>query len=246
MLRYWTNSGILAANILLSAVTAFAAPNIEMVRVPGGCFQMGGGSGDEIPIHEICLNSFQIGRYEVTQAQWQEVMGKNPSGFKKCGLECPVEQVSWNDVQNFIRNLNEQTGMNYRLPTEAEWEYAARSGGKAEEYAGVNDTALLPAFAWFGVNSEKTTHKVGLKKPNGLGIYDMSGNVWEWCQDWYSEGYYEVSPRNNPQGPEDGKEHVTRGGGWGAPATVLRTTERGNVMPGQRNANGVGFRLLLP
>lgn len=248
MPRNRLNLGInfLAATVVMSAVTVFASTDIEMVRLPGGCFHMGGTSSDETPVHEVCLNGFQIGKYEVTQAQWKAVMGNNPSGFKKCGLECPVEQVSWNDAQAFIRKLNSQTRKKYRLPTEAEWEYAARSGGKAEEYAGVNQIDLLPDFAWYGINSGETTHKVGLKKPNGMGIYDMSGNVWEWCQDWYAEGYYKESPRNNPEGPENGQNHVMRGGGWAAPSIAVRTTERGNVTPGLRSANGVGFRLVLP
>lgn len=138
-------------------------------------------------------------------------MGSNPSHFSSCGDKCPVESVSWNDAQDFISRLNSRTGKRYRMPTEAEWEYAARSGGKREKYAGGND---VDAVAWYGSNSGSRTHPVGQKQPNGLGLYDMSGNVWEWCQDWYGGSYYNQSSRDNPGGPSSGSSRVIRGGGW--------------------------------
>ncbi|MDP2279759.1 MAG: SUMF1/EgtB/PvdO family nonheme iron enzyme, partial [Nitrospirota bacterium] len=186
------------------------ATGMEIVFVKGGCFQMGDtfgdGESDEKPVHEVCVDDYYIGKYEVTQGQWKAIMGNNPSHFKDCGDNCPVEQVSWNDVQEFIQKLNEKNNPpsppftkggkgGFRLPTEAEWEYAARSGGKSERYSGGND---IDSVAWYNKNSGGKTHPVGTKQPNGLGIYDMSGNVWEWVNDWYDEFYYKNSPKNNP------------------------------------------------
>jgi len=192
-----------------------SATGMQMVFVKGGCYQMGDTFGDgyanEKPVHEVCVNDFYIGKYEVTQGQWQRIMGNNPSYYKNCGDNCPVEQVSWNDIQQFIQRLNNQSGKQYRLPTEAEWEYAARSGGKSEKYAGGND---VDAVAWYDGNSGRETHPVGQKQPNGLGLYDMSGNVWEWCSDWYGEKYYGQSFRDNPDGPSSGSYRVLRGGSW--------------------------------
>jgi formylglycine-generating enzyme required for sulfatase activity len=226
---------------------AFAgAPEIEMVYVKGGCFQMGDTFGDgfdwEKPVHEVCIDDFYIGKYEVTQKQWMAVMGSNPSIFKSCGDNCPVENVSWDDAQDFINKLNEMTGGKYRLPSEAEWEYAARSGGKNEKYAGTSDPGELEDYAWFEDNSGRKTHPVGKKRPNGLGIYDMSGNVWEWVKDHFDEAYYEQSPRRNPRGPESGTGRVNRGGGWGSDARHIRAAHRGNDMSDVKGS-GIGFRL---
>ncbi|MBV5329373.1 MAG: SUMF1/EgtB/PvdO family nonheme iron enzyme [Chlorobium sp.] len=213
------------------------------IRVPGGCFQMGdtfgGGDDDEKPVHEICISDFAIGKYEVTQWQWQKVMGNNPSHFNNCGDDCPVEQVSWNDVQKFIVKLNNETGAKYRLPTEAEWEYAARSGGKLDRYSGGDN---VDAVAWHLGNSDSKTHRVGQKLANGLGIYDMSGNVWEWVSDWY--GSYSGNRQQDPQRPASGSDHVDRGGGWGNGAKYVRSAVRGGVVAGDFGSS-LGFRLAL-
>ncbi len=226
---------------------ADSATGIQMVFVQGGCFQMGDtfgdGDSDEKPVHQVCVDSFYIGKYEVTQGQWQKIMGNNPSRFSNCGDNCPVEQVSWNDIQGFFRKLNASSGKNYRLPTEAEWEYAARSGGKKEKYAGTDGS--LDDYAWYSSNSGSKTHPVGQKRPNGLGIYDMSGNVWEWCNDYYGENYYSQSPRNNPEGPSSGSYRVLRGGGWGNIAAYTRAAYRNRSFPGIRDY-GLGFRLAMP
>lgn len=214
---------------------------MEFVAVPGGCFQMGDTFGDgdsyEKPVHEVCVSGFSIGRYEVTQAQWQRVMGSNPSRFSRCGDTCPVEQVSWDDVQQFIQRLNRQSNSNYRLPTEAEWEYAARSGGKSEKYSGGND---VDAVAWYGGNSGSQTHPVGQKQANGLGIYDMSGNVWEWVQDRF--GNYRTIRQQDPTGPSSGLNRVNRGGSWYYNPGFVRAALRGYDHPGNRNRH-LGFRL---
>ncbi len=216
--------------------------SIEMVYVEGGTFQMGSNDGeaDEKPVHSVTLNTFYIGKYEVTQKQWQDVMGSNPSGFTGCN-NCPVENVSWNDIQDFIRRINAKTGSNYRLPTEAEWEYAARGGNKSRgyKYSGSHD---IDAVAWNDGNSGSKTHAVGQKQANELGIYDMSGNVWEWCSDRF--GGYSSYSQNNPQGPSSGSYRVYRGGGWGSYAQFCRASLRLSFSPGGRGGN-LGFRLVV-
>ncbi|MDB5282486.1 MAG: Sulphatase-modifying factor protein [Bacteroidota bacterium] len=186
----------------------------NMMLVSAGKFKMGSdkGNADEKPIHEVSLKSFYISKYEVTQQQWVAVMGKNPSYFKDCPL-CPVDNISWVDAIKFISKLNEAAGQHYRLPTEAEWEYAARGGNESSgnEYSGSN---TIDDVGWTNRNSSKKTHPVGTKMPNELAIYDMTGNVAEWCSDWYDERYYTISPSDNPQGPRDGNWHVLRGGSW--------------------------------
>lgn len=227
---------------------------MEFIFVKGGCYQMGntfkGGDSDEQPVHEVCVDDLYIGKYEVTQAEWQKVMGNNPSVFKGCD-NCPVEKVSWNDAQEYINKLNQklapagtkqETGKEYRLPTEAEWEYAARSGGKNEKYAGSND---FDSVAWLSNNSGRKTHPVGQKLPNGLGLYDMSGNVWEWVQDWYDESYYKNSPKNNPNGPESGQLRMLRGGSWDSYARGTMASGRYGRMPDYGRNYGFGFRLAI-
>ncbi len=214
----------------------------EMVFVPGGSFQMGSDDGedDEKPVHTVQLDDFYIGKYEVTQKQWREVMGENPSKFQGCD-DCPVENVSWNDVQEFIQKLNAQTGQNYRLPTEAEWEYAARGGQKTQgyQYAGSNN---IDEVAWYRENSDSKTHPVGQKRPNELGLYDMSGNVYEWCSDWYGSDYYASSPEFNPPGPASGSYRVHRGGSWYDYSVYCRVAYR-RTHPPEDRYNYLGLRL---
>ena len=221
-------------------------PDIAMVYVSGGTFTMGATSeqgsdawDNEKPAHSVTLSGYYIGKYEVTQKLWKAVMGSNPSNFK--GDNLPVENVSWNDVQEFLRKLNAMTGKRYRLPTEAEWEFAARGGNSSRgyKYSGSNS---LGSVAWCKDNSGSRTHAVGTKSPNELGIYDMSGNVWEWCQDWY--GSYSSSSQRNPQGPNSGSYRVSRGGSWSYGARFCRVSDRRNLTPGYRNRN-LGFRLAL-
>jgi sulfatase modifying factor 1 len=224
------------------------ATGMEFVLVKGGCYQMGATFGDgrtgDKPLHEVCVGDFYLGKYEVTQAQWRTIMGNNPSYFKNCGDYCPVEQVSWNDAQEFIFRLNQKSSEKFRLSTEAEWEYAAQNGGRREWWAGTDNEVELEAYAWFEKNSASTTHPVGQKKPNGLGLYDISGNVWEWCEDWYDKDYYHRTPKHNPRGPSSGSTRVLRGGSWLYDAGFARTTKRLWDDPGTRNFY-VGFRLVL-
>ena len=226
--------------------TVDSATGIQMIFVKGGCYQMGDtfgdGDKDEKPVHNVCVSNFYIGKYEVTQGQWKKVMGSNPSSFSSCGDSCPVENVSWNDVQEFIGKLNRQSGKNYRLPAEAEWEYAARSGGKSQKYSGGNE---VDDVAWYSSNSGSKTHPVGQKQPNSLGIYDMTGNVWEWCNDWYGEKYYGESPRDNPQGPSSGSGRVIRGGSWFDNAAYARASYRIRNNLVYRDYD-LGFRLVAP
>lgn len=217
-----------------------------MIYVQGGTFTMGctseqGGDcdGDEKPIHSVMLSDFLIGETEVTQALWKAVMGSNPSYFK--GDNLPVERVSWNDCQEFIRKLNQLTGRMLRLPTEAEWEYAAR-GGKHScgyKYAGSNSVGEVGLY---DSNSDNKTHPVKTKKANELGLYDMSGNVWEWCSDWY--GNYSSSAQSDPKGPFSGSSRVLRGGGWGSGAGYCRVSNRYGIDPDYRGSD-FGFRLTL-
>ena len=217
-----------------------------MIEVQGGTFTMGATAeqGDdaedrERPAHSVTLSSFYIGQTEVTQALWEAVMGNNPSHFK--GDSLPVEQVSWNDVQTFISSLNSLTGRTFRLPTEAEWEYAARGGSKSRgyKYSGSN---YVRHVAWYDDNSRNKEQAVGTKTPNELGLYDMSGNVWEWCQDWY--GAYSSSAQTNPTGPTSGECRVRRGGSWDDLAKYCRVSRRGNYMPIYSGYH-LGFRLAL-
>jgi len=218
--------------------------NIELVAVRGGTYQMGDlpefGNWDGLPVHEVTVGDFLIGKTEVTQAQWEALMGSNPSRFK--GANNPVEQVSWNDSQEFLRRLSEKAGATFRLPTEAEWEYAARSGGRVEKWAGAASEAELAAIAWFQENSGEQTHPVGMKSPNGLGLQDMTGNVWEWCSDWYADEYYALSPKDNPQGPEPTERRVLRGGAYTEDGLYLRTATRFSMQP-HKSFDRLGFRL---
>lgn len=244
--RCWQGNSMMSENTTAAnadaATTTFATGNIDepdMVTVQGGRFAMGSNeNNNEKPIHNVTLSSFKIAKYETTLAQWQMVMGSNPSGRKDC-MDCPVTAVGWDDIQIFIKKLNTLTGKNYRLPTEAEWEYAARGGTKSKkfEYAGSND---VNAVAWTFANSSLTTHPVGQKEANELGIYDMSGNVFEWCNDWYDENYYAKSPVNDPKGPPTGPHRVCRGGNVASEPAKSRVAYRN---PFKLGYGTLGFRL---
>ena len=220
--------------------------SFELLYVKGGTFTMGctpeqngDCNNDEKPTHKVTLDDYYIGKFEVTQDLWVAVMGKNPSNKK--GDDLPVENVSWNDVQDFIRQLNQLTGENFSLPTEAQWEYAARGGCKSKgyKYSGGN---ILGNVAWYADNSGSTPHPVGTRDPNELGLYDMSGNVWEWCYDWY--GGYSSESQTNPTGPTAGSIRVLRGGSWSYFAGLSRVSYRLYGQPGSR-FSGRGFRLVL-
>lgn len=217
-----------------------------MVRVEGGTFRMGATSeqeddadSDEKPVHSVTLSSYYIGKTEVTQALWQAVMGSNPSNFK--GADLPVECVSWDDCQEFIQKLNRLTGRNFRLPTEAEWEFACRGGNNScgYKYSGSNNLANV---AWYDDNSDGQTHPVATKAPNELGIYDMSGNVWEWCADWYAN--YTSYSQTDPTGPQSGSYRVYRGGSWIYYARDCRSSLRDDSFPTNRFCS-LGLRLAL-
>ena len=212
-----------------------------MVFVEGGTFMMGSASKEayeeEKPVHQVTLSSYSIGKYEVTQDLWEAVMGSNPSRFK--GARKPVERVSWDDCQDFIQKLNNLTGKNFKLPTEAQWEYAARGGKKSKGYK-YSGSDNIENVAWSpGV---LRTHKVGTKDPNELGLYDMSGNVYEWCSDWY--GRYGKTSETNPIGPTSGSDRVRRGGCWDSGSNACRVSSRTSQSPEFR-VGYIGFRLCL-
>ena len=219
--------------------------SIDMVRVEAGTFTMGEtvdikDSYDFVKKHQVTLtNDYYIGKYEVTQALWKAVMGNNPSNLK--GDNLPVEQVSWDDCQEFLSKLNSITSKTFRLPTEAEWEYAARGGNKSRgyQYSGSNN---LSDVAWYGDNSGSKTHPVGSKQANELGIYNMAGNVCEWCQDW--NGSYSGSSQVNPTGANRGSYRVIRGGCWGYSAGICRSSCR-SFSPPDHRGSGLGLRLVL-
>ena len=219
----------------------------EFALVEAGTFTMGAtaeqGSDaydNEKPAHQVTLTKdYYMGKTEVTQALWKAVMGNNPAGFK--GDNRPVEQVSWNDCQEFIRKLNSLTGKTFRLPTEAEWEFAARGGNNSRHYK-YSGSDNLHDVAWYYDNSSNTTHDVATKQPNELGIYDMSGNVWEWCQDRY--GAYSSNAQYDPAGPMSGSYRVSRGGSWVSVASYCRSSIRISSDPDGRGSY-LGFRLCL-
>ncbi|MDI6402490.1 SUMF1/EgtB/PvdO family nonheme iron enzyme [Balneolaceae bacterium ANBcel3] len=213
----------------------------EMVFVQGGRFHRGNEAiRNAMPVHEVELDDFYIGKYPVTQAQWKAVMGTNPCHFY--GDDRPVEKVNWEDAQQFIRKLSILTGKSFRLPTEAEWEYAARGGQMSQGYI-YSGSDNLDDVGWFEDNSGAETHPVGQKKPNELGIYDMSGNVYEWCNDWYHSEYYKKSSPRNPQGPSKGDFRLFRGGSWRIGSDYCRCAYRASSFPGYWFSY-VGFRLV--
>src|SRR3990167_4763326 len=277
---------------------------IELVFIKGGCFQMGnifvdeennkkvpaynkgsslfgdgndGEFNDEVPVHEVCVDDFYIGKYEVTIAEFGKFVNetgyisdaeKRGGCFGKVGYKWrkrrdfnwskvdfpqtdrhPAVCISYNDTKEFIKWLNEKLVVSeanpsgkYRLPTEAEWEYAARSGGKAEKWAGTNNESELSDYAWYDKNSDGKTHPVGQKKPNGLGIYDMSGNAWEWVEDWYEVDYYDRSPKINPVNTTPSHARSMRSGPWSVSSQVVRAFYRGSDIP-ESICDGLGFRV---
>jgi formylglycine-generating enzyme required for sulfatase activity len=243
------------------------------IQVPAGCYQMGDTFGDgyfnEKPAHEVCLDTFAIGVFSVTRGEFARFVAatgyrteaeqsdgcythtgtswkKDPSaswrapGFPQEDNH-PAVCVSWHDATAYAEWRSRTTGKRFRLPTEAEWEYAARSGGKDELYAGGNDA---DSVAWHAANANMRTHAVGGKRPNGLGLHDMSGNVWQWTADWYGEFYYRGSPRHNPQGPASGTYRVYRGGSWFYDVRGARTSFRDFYVPSYRSSH-LGFRLAV-
>ena len=233
-----SHSGSTSSTVSLSAELNKLINN--MVYVSGGTFIMGGDeSSDQTPTHSVTLSSYYICKYEVTQALWRAVMGSNPSKFK--GDNLPVEQVSWNDCQTFINRLNNYTGRNFRLPTEAEWEFAARGGNYSRHYK-YSGSNYISDVAWYCDNSGNRTHPVGTKQANELGLYDMSGNVWEWCSDRY--GSYSSYSQSNPTGATSGFGRVERGGNWCGLARYCCSSHRSYYAPGN-SFDGLGLRLVL-
>lgn len=233
---------------LVAAAKPILFEEYSMVKVQGGNFKMGSVSGesDEVPIHDVSISTFYISKFELTQQLWQEIMGSNQSNFK--GSNNPVESVSWNNVQDFIKKLNDKTGLQFRLPTEAEWEFAARGGAqsKTSTYAG---SETIADIAWYEENAHKMghghpdygTHSVGQKGENELKLVDMCGNVAEWCDDWYDDGYYSNSSQQNHEGGSS-STRVVRGGSWTDTAADCRVANRYSKRPGPR-FNNIGFRL---
>jgi len=219
---------------------------MAFVWIEPGTFMMGspssesGRDSDETQHRVTLTKGFYMQTTEVTQGQWKAIMGRNPSKFSSCGDNCPVEQVSWNDVQDFIRKLNQRTGQTYRLPTEAEWEYACRAGSSTRFCFGDSDSEL-GNYAWYYDNAGSKTHPVAQKRPNAWGLYDMHGNVWEWCSDWY--GDYPSGSVTDPEGPSSGSIRVFRGGGWNGFARFCRSAIRYRYEPGVRSFI-LGFRLV--
>lgn len=230
--------------------------SFNMVYVEGGTFQMGATAeqsngytpdSDETPVHTVTLSDYHIGETEVTQELWKAVMGASPSSSyswsssKGLGDKYPAYYISYTECQEFITKLNALTGQTFRMPTEAEWEYAARGGNQSKGYI-FSGSDTIGNVAWYDDNSGSKTHEVATKAPNELGIYDMSGNVYEWCSDWY--GSYSSSSQTNPTGPTSGSERVYRGGGWSTYAPYCRVAYRYYYSPGYRD-NNLGLRLVL-
>ena len=231
----------------LRLASSKAAIGLEFVPIPAGQFRMGSTDHeaeiDEQPVHPVHISQpFYLGKYEVTQGQWQEVMGKSASYFKGDPNQ-PVENVSWNEVQTFIRKLNaKESGTRYRLPTEAEWEYAARAGSTTA-YSFGDEPNQLAEYAWCRQLKHNKTYRVGQLKPNAWGLYDMHGNVWEWVQDTYDGTYYQRSPATDPPDPASSASRVTRGGSWSSDARTCRSASRLELSPDYRG-HDLGFRLV--
>ncbi len=234
-----------------------------MVLIKGGGFNMGDTFGEgaiyENPVHEVCVDDFYMSKCQVTVGEYREFV--NDTGYKTKAEKdsrkhCwdntkfsqtdknPVVDITWDDASEYVKWKKKKTGLNYRLPTEAEWEYAARSGGKKENWAGTINEVELGEYAWYNGNSGRKTHPVGQKESNSLGLYDMSGNVWEWCSDWYVDFYYSNSMKDNPKGPSSGGYRVFRGGSWNDKPWFIRVSSRSWFRPDTRYLL-IGFRLVL-
>ena len=237
-ISFLANDALAGKNAKFKVGTFSEFPPTGMVYVVGGTFQMGSNSGnnDEKPNHPVTVSSFYMDKTEVTQAEYRKVMGKNPSKFSGCD-DCPVENVTWKNANKYAKKVGK------RLPTEAEWEYAARGGNKSKgyTYSGSNN---LDAVGWYDNNSGSKTHPVAQKQPNELGLYDMSGNVWEWCSDWYDEGYYSGSPQSDPQGPNSRDYRVLRGVSFDVDDSC-RVADRSRSHSGLQGLGSEGFRLVL-
>ncbi len=217
-----------------------------LVHVPGGAFHMGcdefAFARREQPVHLVSLSDFWMARHEVTRHQWALVMGEDSAPPED--RERPVTGASWYEAEAFAQELAAVSGLAYRLPTEAEWEYAAREGGRECVWSGTSEIWELASYAWYGANSGGRSHAVGSRRPNALGLYDLSGNVWEWCHDWYDAEYYRRSETNDPQGPPLGLKRVLRGGSWDNSAIDCRATFRLAYRPDVSSAY-IGFRVVL-
>ena len=221
---------------------------LKLALVPAGKFTMGSPESekdrnkDEGPQREVTISQpFYMGVYEVTQEQYEQVMGSNPSNFK--GAQNPVERVSWNDAVEFCKKLSTKTGKTVRLPTEAQWEYACRAGSKTRfHYGDDDDYGQLDDYAWYTKDSDRKTHAVGQKKPNDFGLYDMYGNVWEWCSDWYADSYANAN-KTDPPGPGSGAFRVLRGGSWSGNPPLCRSAGRFRFSPDLRGVYIFGFRV---
>lgn len=224
-----------------SAVVTAPGAWTEMIFVEGGTFKMGSEDGhdNESPVHTVTVKSFYLGMYEVTQKEWKEIMGNNPSNFK--GDNLPVDNVSYNDIQKFLKKLNAKTKENYRLPTEAEWEFAARGGNSSFGYY-FSGAEYVEDVAWYYDNADQKTHPGGELGDNELGFVDMSGNVSEWCNDFYDPEYYSKSPAENPKGPAKGKQRILRGGSWYNLGTECTVSNRFPAFPDKKGID-YGFRL---
>lgn len=246
--------GLLAALVLVGAsppkkslsVDLSGGVQMEFVLIPAGSFLMGSeenmGDGDESPVHRVTITQpFYFGACEVTQEQWEKIMGANPSGFQ--GAKLPVETVSWHDCQRFLARLGAKTGRKFALPTEAQWEYACRAGTAAPWNFGGSES-LVKDHAWMGENSEGATHPVGTKTPNAWGLHDLHGNVGEWCADWYAKHAYAAGEIKDPRGPATGESRVVRGGGWGEDADHVRCAVR-NCNGPDGATRGTGLRCVL-
>ncbi len=230
--------GVPAADPAPGTIWREPVTGMEFVWIPAGELRQGcaEGEADETPLREVRISGFWMGRTEATQAQWKAVMGGNPSHFG-AGGELPVESVDWNETADFIAKLNGRGGARFRLPTEAEWEYACKAGSDGQRYGEIGE------IAWYKDNAEGATHPVRMKKPNRWGLYDMLGNVWEWCGDWYDEKAYAAGPAANPKGPASGTHRVGRGGSWYVTAPKVRASFRLGLVPGSKGMN-LGFRLV--